>query len=83
MAYVWIFGLCYAGAFVSWLWYMMNKQAGMVRVMMRQGIPESELDAFRKEMFPKTAIVLTWSTFFTGSVIGAVVAGIYALVDRI
>jgi hypothetical protein len=79
MAYWWIFGLSYAGACALWLFYMMNKQAAMIRVMMNNGLGESELDAFRREIFSKTLVTLVWSTFFTGSLLGAVVSGIYAL----
>lgn len=80
MAYVSIFFLCYAGSLLWSLWYMMNKQARVVRMMMDEGMPESEIDRFRKEMFPSTVLALLWSTFVTGSILGAGIAGIYALV---
>jgi hypothetical protein len=58
---------------------MMNKQAGLVRNMMSTGMPDSDIEAFRREMFPKTLITLAWSTLFTGSILDIIVSGAYAL----
>jgi hypothetical protein len=79
MAYTWIFVACYAAAFVGWLSFMMKRQAALVRVMLNNGVPEAEIDVFRHATFPKTILTLLWSTFFTGSVVGAIVSGLDAL----
>lgn len=82
MIYVWIFVGCYAVVFVTMFFHLMSKTAASVRVFQSQGIPESEIDGFRREMFPKTCLVLVWSTFFTGSILGAIGAGVFWLIDR-
>jgi hypothetical protein len=77
MPYLWIFLGCYAATLVTMFCILMSKTASMVRAMQLQGVSEAGLEQFRSEMFPKTCVVLLWSTFFTGSILGAIGSGIF------
>ena len=77
---VWgIFVASYAVALITTFAWAMKKQAAIVRIFQRNGIPEGDIDKFRREMLPKTLLMLAWSSFFFGSLLGLVVWGAFAL----
>jgi len=77
MSYLWIFLGSYAIAFVLWLLHMSRKLGSATAQLRASGIGEAEIDQLRRRMAPGTALTLIWSTFFTGSLIGAVVSLAY------
>lgn len=70
MPYLWIFIGCYSVVFCGTFLYMSRTVARTQAVMKANGISQQEINAFYRSMGAKTLLVLLWSTFFTGSLLG-------------
>lgn len=77
MEYLWLFMGSYVVAFISWFIYMSQKMGRMAKQLKSNGLSQIEIDEFYKRMGGTNLITLVWSTLFSGSVLGCLVALIY------
>jgi hypothetical protein len=80
MEYIWLFIGSYVVAFILWFIYMSQKMGRMAKQLSSNGLSQDDIDEFYKRMGGASLITLVWSTFFSGSLLGCLVALIYWLI---